>query len=1023
MSPCSQRKHLLTWLHPFVLLSLFTISSATSQTSSSSLSYSDHCSLIVPESSPTVPDNSIFPYLITHISHYTGGQRILGSFSSESFYNSRNYASLSFHPSQQVYKTNTSGVYKIQAFLVFQASTMYFVPNGSTSGKPSYSRSPRKINSLQFVLNGFYSHDSGKLCMVGSASWQSKEGKFPIHLDAVLELSCSMNTTITTSLITGKLESLSSPNASNYFEPISILAISMYANYKYTLVLEELDRGFPGGIDLPQNQSLGLEPRRFCAMYSRKNFELEYTNACTSLQNCSPLGEGINFLPSVMSLNDLRCSSGDEHEGQYLVEFGNHSYFWYYQPFDPTTSLIAEGSWDGNKNRLCIVACRILNSTNDLGNARASDCSIRLSLTFPAFWSIRNRNSIVGQIWTNKTVNDSGYFDRITFAGNDYNMVGVLGLRYEYTQTERARNSCPAKNRVKWKRERYPRGDSYDMRFDMSVKDFVGKRAWGYAVPIFVGNQTYEQSLSRSWDGKSEVEARTSVSGPKNISYRIIIAKLGPSISGFRNSSTNLSFIPNEKVEISAEGVYDYETGLLCMIGCRNLDPEFHKSMNDSMDCELLLKFQFPPVNAKRGGLVKGSIESIRDKTDPLYFESLSMSSVCFLSFGSEKIHLADGFGDRHGSVLPFMSLVMLVILTLGNMILLVLNYEAVFLGNRNGQTNVLLGSGGWLEVNEVIVRVVTMVAFLLEFRLLQLAWSARFGDDNYQKGLWDAERKTLFVSLPLYLVVVLISLIMNQQHSLWRALRSCGGLVVDGFLFPQILLNIFRFSRENVLSHWFYIGTTFVRLLPHAYDLYRAQNFARDGSYFYAVPSADFYSPVWDVIIPCGGVLLAGVIFLQQRFGGRCFLLRRFREAEVYEKLPVESSIPALFFFIVFVIKHCYQRLRHDSGLDPELPDLEAGQDRLARPPSPSTTAADHRRVRNKTQAQRLVLPVDREYKGSTTNIPECAICLEEFRDGETCRVLLVCDHFFHPECIGLWLVENRTCPICRREVFWQSD
>ncbi|PSS16185.1 Anaerobic sulfatase-maturating enzyme like [Actinidia chinensis var. chinensis] len=636
----------------------------------------------------------------------------------------------------------------------------------------------------------------------------------------------------------------------------------MYANYKYTLVSEEIDRGFPGGIDLPQNQSLGLEPGRFCTMYSRKNFELEYTNACT-LQNCSPLGEGINFFPSVMSLNDLRCSYGDEHKGQYLVEFGNHSYFWYYQPFDPTTSLVAEGLWDGNKNWLCIVACRILNSTDALGNARASDCSIRLSLMFPAFWSIRNRNSIVGQIWTNKTVNDSGYFDRIPFVGNDYNMVGVSGLRYEYTETERARNSCPAKKIVKWKRERYPKGDSCDMRFDMSVKDFVGKRAWGYAVPIFVGNQPYEQSLSRSWDGKFEVEARTSVSGPMNISYRIIIAKLGPSISDFRNSSINfLSFIPNEKVEISAEGVYDYETGLLCMIGCRNLDPEFHKSMNDSMDCELLLKFQFPPVNAKRGGLVKGSIESIRDKTDPLYFE-----------------------------VLPFMSLVMLVILTLGHMILLVLNYEAVFLGNRNGQTNVLLGSGGWLEVNEVIVRVVTMVAFLLEFRLLQLAWSARFSDDNYLKGLWDAERKTLFVSLPLYLVVVSISLIMNQQHSLWRALRSYGGLVVDGFLFPQILLNIFRFSRENVLSHWFYIGTTFVRLLPHAYDLYRVQNFARDGSYFYAVPSADFYSPIWDVIIPCGGVLLAGVIFLQQRYGGHCFLLRRFREAEVYEKLPVESG------------------------------------------------------------------------------------------------------------------------------------
>ena len=139
-------------------------------------------------------------------------------------------------------------------------------------------------------------------------------------------------------------------------------------------------------------------------------------------------------------------------------------------------------------------------------------------------------------------------------------------------------------------------------------------------------------------------------------------------------------------------------------------------------------------------------------------------------------------------------------------------------------------------------------------------------------------------------------------------------------------------------------------------------------------------------------------------------------------------SILPLFFFIVFFVIEHCYQRLRHGSGLDPELPDLEAGQGSLTRPPSPSTTAADHNRhnlgqFRNKIGTHRLMLPVDRDYDSSTTNIRECAICLEEFRAGETCRVLLVCDHFFHPECIGLWLVENQTCPICRREVFWQSN
>ena len=85
--------------------------------------------------------------------------------------------------------------------------------------------------------------------------------------------------------------------------------------------------------------------------------------------------------------------------------------------------------------------------------------------------------------------------------------------------------------------------------------------------------------------------------------------------------------------------------------------------------------------------------------------------------------------------------------------------------------------------------------------------------------------------------------------------------------------------------------------------------------------------------------------------------------------------SMPPICFFIVLVITHCYQHLCHGNDLDPKLPDLEAGQGSLARPPSLSTIAVDHNchnlgRFRNKIRAHRLVLPVDREYHSSTTNI-----------------------------------------------------
>ncbi|XP_031493159.1 E3 ubiquitin-protein ligase ATL31-like [Nymphaea colorata] len=44
-----------------------------------------------------------------------------------------------------------------------------------------------------------------------------------------------------------------------------------------------------------------------------------------------------------------------------------------------------------------------------------------------------------------------------------------------------------------------------------------------------------------------------------------------------------------------------------------------------------------------------------------------------------------------------------------------------------------------------------------------------------------------------------------------------------------------------------------------------------------------------------------------------------------------------------------------------------------------------------------------------------ECAVCLSEFEDDETLRLLPQCSHAFHPECIDAWLASHVTCPLCR--------
>ncbi|XP_022717712.1 RING-H2 finger protein ATL29-like [Durio zibethinus] len=47
-----------------------------------------------------------------------------------------------------------------------------------------------------------------------------------------------------------------------------------------------------------------------------------------------------------------------------------------------------------------------------------------------------------------------------------------------------------------------------------------------------------------------------------------------------------------------------------------------------------------------------------------------------------------------------------------------------------------------------------------------------------------------------------------------------------------------------------------------------------------------------------------------------------------------------------------------------------------------------------------------------------ECAICLGEFSDEDMLRLLTICCHVFHKECVDLWLESHKTCPVCRGEL-----
>ncbi|KAK7401828.1 hypothetical protein VNO78_13624 [Psophocarpus tetragonolobus] len=903
-----------------ILFFLFTfVSSFASQPS-----YKDHCASTVPDSTPTTKLNlNSFPLGLHHTGYYKGGDNIIDVFAS--------WNRFSFYLSKRNTRaTQTPNLFKLEATLSFISTNMLRDRGGSYYGRHHGYR--YRTGYVTFKLDGFWDESSGKVCMVGTSSGYSKIGN-SLKVDAVLKLNNVFNASNVTNLVSGSLESLSSDEKNeSYFESISVLMLPTQ-NYNYTLDSIEVANEFSSGSDARQGLALNLDSFSFCKYPLSewiRRLQLEYSPECHS-ENCTSISGSSGKLPSLMSLTSIGCSlTANKHRLRVQVEFSDIGHYWINQAFDPKTMLVGEGWWDEKKNMLCVVACHMMGESSSLVGTHLDDCSVRLRLRFPSIWSIKDTSSIVGQIWSNKSAGDPGYFKMVKFKNDEESGVGGHGLKYEYSQLEKAKQSCP-KHKPSGKGKRYPEAYSQDMKFDMSLREFKKRVAWGNSVPLAVDDEFYELGLFTSSDHFSsftnEVPAETlNINNGSlfNMSYKISISVMSSSKLDDKNSVFNLS---SGRVKITAEGVYDAGAGTLCMVGCRDLSNTTEKPVGaHSLDCEILLKFQFPSLDTYDGH-IKGSIESMRKENDPLYFKHLNLSGVSYYRESSRRdiwridmeiimallsTTLACVFVGlqlykvkKEPNALPFISLVMVLILTLGHMVPLVLNFEALLIQNPNNR-RWGFRNNEWLEVNEISVRLITMVAFLLQIRLLYLTWLARKSNES-KKGLWVAERNAAYVTLLLYAAGLLIAYFLKlkkngdndavyipmNQPSTWKNINSYGGLVLDGFLLPQIILNLFSNMRENVLSCSFYFGTTFVRLMPHAYDLYRTHSdaYLDNRSYYYADPSEDFYSTAWDMAIPLGGILFAILIYLQQRFGGHYILPRRFKGSKVYEKVPVVTE------------------------------------------------------------------------------------------------------------------------------------
>ncbi|RLN11865.1 RING-H2 finger protein ATL43-like [Panicum miliaceum] len=141
------------------------------------------------------------------------------------------------------------------------------------------------------------------------------------------------------------------------------------------------------------------------------------------------------------------------------------------------------------------------------------------------------------------------------------------------------------------------------------------------------------------------------------------------------------------------------------------------------------------------------------------------------------------------------------------------------------------------------------------------------------------------------------------------------------------------------------------------------------------------------------------------------------------YSTIAGLSIAFGIFTFVLF----CACRLSRQDHAGAEADAAEAPADLGATPPGATTAAPPEPWDDGDKQRRRRVSPTaglpsftyDRSVGHNVTGGGEeavtCSVCLGAFQAGETVRLLPVCLHLYHVECIDPWLGAHSTCPICR--------
>ncbi|XP_047053759.1 uncharacterized protein LOC124659999 [Lolium rigidum] len=858
-----------------VLVSTTTTLSAAVSTSS----YSSVCPSVAPASDhhTDVDDAlSLARSFQIYDGYFSGGADSLFSHDDQLH---NNYRSFSLFPDSASCTSDLALVHVVATLTLTGPRSIKYMSHGRR-------RNHTFAQSISFVLDGYYSSTSLQLCMVGTGTELAANGSsLKQYLDVTLHLHVPSPSSLTDPFVTGTLD------GSSDFAAIQLLAYAEGEGYRY---------GERATCSAPVQQ-----PATGLLQALEGNFACEALRE-TSYRLLDHRGGGPAMLRR-MHVNRMQCGA-DGAVRAYMVlsndtGSGRRGYRGrgYYHHMVNDEAMVAEGHWDSDRRMLCLRACRVVRSQPS--TLAVLECGIGMSFWFPAVWTVLERSTVAGVLWSSG-VNigagpiSGGVISAFSFDDHRRNLSDVT-YSYNDTMLEVAKKHYYLNISKRKRKGSFPAQGNYAYH-DFRLQFYMKNAGTGDAYPVTMGSVMLNEDGFVADDSSS---SRPAVVGNLlNVSYYIHIYAHQPENRVNMSRSYTL-----EEGRISAEGVYDPKRGILSMVGCQE--------HSGSTDCEILITMQFAALGDRAEGFgSRGTIRSLRDRADGLFFEKMDITlygmypmevseAISRMDLESVMLVISSTLSciftilqilhtKRNPKTALAMSITMLAILALGHLAPLVLSFEVMFRSRRSQYSLYLMDS--WLEVNQVMMRVPTLIAFLLQLRLLQLALFGRLRSAGHQsksvgtQSVAVSERIVLQVCLPLYLlggVLAVIVYMINARSTagnvvlvgedpatLWDGLVSYAGLILDGFLLPQVILNTsVSGSKVRAISPWFYMGGSAIRAAPHVYDVVRGRILEQLSvrlTKVYASPRVDLFGVAWDIVIPCGAALLATVLFLQQRLG-----------------------------------------------------------------------------------------------------------------------------------------------------------